>query len=169
MKVRGNHKGASLSRAGSGLSALFVLLPVGQNGGNARRVGETVNILKVLLGNLEGTGSHVGDVLANQLAGVNGGLVDLLQQEGSERLDTGAQEGTVEWHINTLERDRGETTLQLDRTRLGFGLLDTFLDDTGQMSLDILERHALHQSRDVDVLCLEEVEQVGEAVESAEL
>jgi hypothetical protein len=37
------------------------------------------------------------------------------------------------------------------------------------VSLEVLERHALHESGDVDVLGLEEVQEVGQAVEGAEL
>jgi hypothetical protein len=43
------------------------------------------------------------------------------------------------------------------------------LDDADQVGLEVLERHALHESGDVDVLGLEEVQEVGQAVEGAEL
>lgn len=162
-------KDGHLSSAGSVLSALLVLLPVGQDGSDTGRVGEAVDVLEVLLGDLEGTSSDVGDVLANELGGVDGGLVDLLEQEGTERLDAGPQESAVEGDVDTLERDGGEATLQLDGLGLGLGLLDALLDDADQVSLEVLERHALHQSGDVDVLGLEEVQEVGQAVEGAEL
>lgn len=45
------------------------------------RVGESVNILEVFLGDLERTSSDVGNVLFDQLAGINCGLVDLLEKE----------------------------------------------------------------------------------------
>ena len=75
----------------------------------------------------------------------------------------------MEGHIDTLEGDSGKATLQVDRARLGLGLLDTLHDDAHQVSLDILKRHSLHQSGDVDVLSLEEVQKVGEAVKGTEL
>ncbi|KAF3401859.1 hypothetical protein F1880_009718 [Penicillium rolfsii] len=158
-----------LSSAGSVLSALLILFPVGQDGSDTGRVGETVDVLEVLLGDLEGTSSDVGDVLSNELGGVDGGLVDLLEQEGTERLDTGAQESAVEGDVDTLEGNGGEATLQLNGLGLGLGLLDALLDDADQVSLEVLERHALHKSWDVNVLGLEEVQEVGKAVESAEL
>lgn len=66
--------------SGAGLVAL-VLLPVGKDVANAGRGGEAVDVLEVLLGELEGTSGDVGNVLANKLAGVDGSLVDLLEQE----------------------------------------------------------------------------------------
>lgn len=75
----------------------------------------------------------------------------------------------MEGDVDALEGDGGETTLQLDGLGLGLGLLDALLDDADQVSLQVLERHALHQSGDVDVLGLEEVQEVGKAVEGAEL
>lgn len=164
-----NTRGRHLGSAGSVLSTLLVLLPVGQDGGDTGRVGEAVDVLEVLLGDLEGTSGDVGDVLADELGGIDGGLVDLLEQEGTERLDAGPQESAVEGDIDTLERDSGEATLQLDGLGLGLGLLDALLDDADQVSLEVLERHALHESGDVDVLGLEEVQKVGQAVEGTEL
>ena len=133
------------------------------------RVGESVNILEVFLGDLERTSSDVGNVLFDQLAGINCGLVDLLEQEATEGLDTRAQECAVEGHVDAFQWDGCEATLQRDGPGLGLGLLDTLLDDAHQVGLDIFQRHALHQCRDVDVLGLEEIEQVGEAVEGTKL
>ncbi|UZP41128.1 hypothetical protein NXS19_008944 [Fusarium pseudograminearum] len=82
----------ALNAVGSNL-ILVVLVPVGQNGTNLGRVGQLVNILKVLLGQRKRLGCHVGNVLSNQLGRINRGLVDLLEQEGTERLDTRSEEG----------------------------------------------------------------------------
>ena len=70
----------------------LILIPVGKNVANPRRVGESVHILKVFLCELEWLRGHVGNIFANQLAWIDAGLVDLLEQERSERLDTGTQE-----------------------------------------------------------------------------
>lgn len=137
--------------------------------GNAGRVRESVHIFEVLLRDLEWTSGDVGNVLADQLAGINGGLVDLLQQEGTEGLHARTQESTVERHVNSSERNGGEASLKHNRLGLRFGLLDTLLDDLDKVGLDILQRHALHESGNVDVLCLEVVQQVGEAVKCAKL
>lgn len=59
----------------------FILLPVRQDMSDSWRVGESVNILEVFLGDLERTSSDVGNVLFDQLAGINCGLVDLLEKE----------------------------------------------------------------------------------------
>lgn len=163
------HSLAASPRPGSARLVALVLLPVGNNIANAGRVGQAVDVLKVLLGKLEGPGSDVGNVFANELAGVNRGLVDLLKQEGAEGLHTRAQEGGVERHVNALEGDRGEATLQVDGLGLGLGLLGALLDDGSEVLLDFLEGDGLHQLLDVDLLGLEVVEDVGEAVEGAEV
>ena len=160
---------AAGSRPGSAGLVALVLLPVGKDVADARRRGQAVDILEVLLGELEGTSSHVGDVLANKLAGVDGSLVDLLEQEAAEWFDTGAQEGGVEGYVNSLEGNGGETALQVDGLGLGLGLLGALLDDGGEVLLDFLEGDGLHQLLDVDLLGLEVVEDVGEAVEGAEV
>lgn len=134
-----------------------------------RGVGETVNILKVLLSDFKRTSSDVGDVLSDQLAGVDRGLVDLLEEEGAEGLNTGTQESAVEGHVNSSKGNCSKPTLKCNRLGLGFGLLLAFLDDLHQVSLDILQRHALHKSRDVNVLSLQVVENIGKAVECTEL
>lgn len=134
-----------------------------------RGVGETVNVLKVLLGDLERTSSDVGDVLSDQLARINRGLVDFLEEEGSERLDTGTQEGAVEGHVNSPEGNGSKSTLKRNRLGLGFRLLVAFKNDFHQVGLDIIQRHALHKSRDVNVLGFQVVEKVGKAVERTEL
>lgn len=160
---------ATSSRPGSAGLVALVLFPVGKNVADARGRGQAVDILKVLLRELEGAGGHVGDVLANELAGVDGSLVDLLEQEAAEGLDAGAQEGGVEGHVDTLKGDGGEAALQVDGLWLGLGLLGALLDDGGEVLLDFLEGDCLHQLLDVDLLGLEVVEDVREAVESAEV
>ena len=67
---------------------LIIFVPVGKNLLDLGGVGETIDILKVLLGDLERTSCDIGNVFANQLAWIDGCLVDLLEKEGSERLDT---------------------------------------------------------------------------------
>ena len=95
--------------------------------------------------------------------------MNLLEQEASEGLDSRAQESTMEWHINTLQWDGGETTLEIKWFGLGLSLLSTLIDDLDQVSFDILERHALHQLLDVNLLCLEIIGDVGETVKSAKV
>jgi len=161
-------RAASPGPGSAGLIAL-VLLPVGEDVANTGRGGEAVDVLEVFLGELKGTSGDVGDVLANKLAGVDGSLVDLLEQEGAERLDTGTQEGRVERHVNTLEGDGGKATLQVEGLGLGLGLLGALLDDGGEVLLDLLKGDGLHELLNVDLLGLEVVEDVGEAVEGAEV
>ena len=55
---------------------------------NTRAVGELVDFFKVLLRKLERLGSNIGNIFANQFAGIDGGLVNFLKQEAAERLDT---------------------------------------------------------------------------------
>lgn len=148
---------------------LFILLPVRQDMSDPGGVGETVNILEVLFGDFKRTSSDIGDVLSDQLAGIDCGLVDLLEKEGPEGLDTRTQEGAVEGHVNSPKGNCSKSTLKCNRPGLGFGLLLAFLDDLHQVSLDILQRHALHKSWDVNVLSLQVVENVGKAVERTEL
>jgi hypothetical protein len=52
---------------------------------------------------------------------------------------------------------------------LGFRLLGAFADDFHEMGFDVFDGHLLHEGLDVDLLGLEEIEDVGEAVECAEL
>ena len=165
----GTHSRAASSGPGSAGLVALVLLPVGKDVADAGRGGEAVDVLEVLLGELEGTSSDVGNVLANKLAGVDGSLVDLLEQEGTERLDTGAQEGGVERHVNALEGDGGKATLQVERLGLRLSLLGALLDDGSEVLLDLLKGDGLHQLLDVDLLGLEVVEDVGEAVEGPEV
>lgn len=67
---------------------LFISLPVCQDVLDLRRVRQSVNILKVFLCDLERPSSDIRDVFPDQLAGIDGGLVDLLKQEASEGFDS---------------------------------------------------------------------------------
>lgn len=168
LNLRPNRLAARPRPGGARLIAL-VLLPVGEDVADARRRRQAVNVLEVLLRKLERPRRDVGDVLADELAGVDGGLVDLLEQERAEGLDAGAQEGRVEGDVDALEGDGGEAALELEGLGLGFGLLGALFDDGGQVGLDVLERDGLHQLLDVDLLGLEVVEDVSEAVEGAQV
>lgn len=137
--------------------------------GDTGGIGESVYILKVLLGNLKWTSSNVRNILADQFAGIDSGFVDLLEQERPEWLHPRTEESTVERNIDSAEGNGGEPTLKTDRLGLGFGLLDTFHDNIHKMGLDIFQRHALHEGRNVYILCFQVVEQVREAVKCAKL
>lgn len=161
------HRKSSRSGVGCRASAIlgvFILIPVRQNIGDAWGAGQSVHILEILLRDFEGTGRHVGNIFPDQFTGIDCSFVDLLEEERSEGLDTGAQECTVEGNIDAAKRDSGEATFQGHRLWLRFGLLDTFVDDFDQVCLNILERHRLHESLNVDFLGLEDVEQVGQTV-----
>lgn len=151
------------------ITILLILLPVCQDMRNTRRIRKTVHIFKVLLGDFERPSSDVGDVFPNQLAGIDGGLVDFLEEERAERLDARTEERAVEGHIDAAQGDGGEAAFESDWAWLGLSLLDAFVDHLDQVRLEVFQGHALHESRDVDVLGLEVVEQVGKAVDSAEL
>lgn len=112
--------------------------------GNPRRVCESVHILKILLCDLEWTGSDIWNIFPNQLARIDGSFVDLLQKEGPERLDTGAKEGAVERHVNSFQWNSGEASLQDNRPGLRLGLFDTFMNDLDKVSLQVIQGHALH-------------------------
>ena len=149
--------------------ALLVLLPIRQHIADARTVGQLVNFLKVLLGDLEGLGGDVGDIFADQLARVDGGAVDFLEQEGPEGLDAAAEEGAVEGDVDAFERGGGEAALRVDGFGLGFGFLGAAFDDFGEAGFDVFERHFFHEGLDVDFLRFEVVRDAGEGVDGAEL
>ncbi|KAI7277110.1 beta subunit of fatty acid synthase [Hortaea werneckii] len=151
------------------LGLCLVALPISQDIADAGGVRQTVDVLKVLLSQLEGAGGDVRDVFPDQLARVDASLVDLLEQEGAEGLDAGAEEGAVEGDVDALERDDGEAALELDGLGLGFRLLGALLDDVLQVLLDVLQAHRLHQGLDVDLLRLEVVGDVGHGVNGAEV
>lgn len=73
----------------------------------------------------------------------------------------------MERNIDSFEGNCGEASLKIDGSRLGFRLFDTFVNDLNKMSLDIFQRHTLHESGNVNVLSLQVVEQIGEAVKGA--
>ena len=75
----------------------------------------------------------------------------------------------MEGHVDAPQGNSSEAAFEGDRARLGLSLLDAFVDHLDQVRLEVIQGHALHESGDVDVLGLEVVEQVGKAVDSAEL
>lgn len=75
----------------------------------------------------------------------------------------------MERHIDALEGNGGKATLQVERLGLSLGLLGALLDDGGEVLLDLLKGDGLHQLLDVDLLSLEVVQDVGEAVEGPEV
>lgn len=158
--------GSSSSRT---VFPVFIFIPVSQHVGDPRRAGQLIHLFKILFCNFKRLSGDVGDVLPDQLAGVDGRLVDLLEQEGPEGLDAGAEECAVEGNVDALERDGGEPALQDQGFRLRFSLLHALIDDLNQMALDVLERHLLHEGLDIDLLRFEDVEHICQAVESTKL
>ena len=75
----------------------------------------------------------------------------------------------MERHIDSTKRDSSKSTFKDNWLGLGLGLLDAFKDDCHQMRFDILQGHALHKSRDVNVLGLQVVEKVGKTVDRTKL
>ncbi|KAK1253167.1 LOW QUALITY PROTEIN: hypothetical protein MKX08_004354 [Trichoderma sp. CBMAI-0020] len=98
---------------------------------------------------------------------VNGGLVDLLEQKGSERLDTRSQKGRVEGHVNASERDCGKATLQLQRQGLLESRLGASADNLLQSALSLL--NVVAHLFNVNLLHLEEVGHSSERVQSAQV
>lgn len=117
----------------------LVLVPVGQHLGDPRRVRQSVDILKILSGDLKRLSCHVGYILAHQLAWVNCRPVDVLQQERPERFDARAQESAMEGNVDAAQWDGREASLQLQGLGLRLGELDAFGNDLDQMSLDVLK------------------------------
>ena len=75
----------------------------------------------------------------------------------------------MERHVDSTKRNSSKSTFKDNWLGLGLGLLDAFKDDCHQMRLDILQGHALHKSRDVNVLGLQVVEKVCKTVDCTEL
>ena len=75
----------------------------------------------------------------------------------------------MERHVNSTKRNSSKSTFKDNRLGLGLGLLDAFKNDCNQMRFDILQRHALHKSGDVNVLGLQVVEKVGKTVDRTKL
>lgn len=106
---------------------------------NPRAVRQLKHLFEILLGNLKRLSRDVGNVLSDQLAWINAGLLDLLQQKAAEWLHPGSEECAVEGNINALERDCGKASLELDRLRFGFSLLGASANDLHELSLDLFE------------------------------
>jgi len=147
----------------------LVLVPIRQHIADPRAVSQAVYLLEVFFGKVKWLCCDVGNVLPNQFARIDRSLINLLQQEASERLDSRSQECTVERHVNSLEGDGGEAALQLDRLGFGFTLLCAFLDDFNKVSLDIIQGECFDQRVDIDLLGFEEVGDTREAVERSEI
>lgn len=75
----------------------------------------------------------------------------------------------MERHVNSTKRNSSKSTFKDNWLGLGLGLLDAFKDNCHQMRFDILQGHALHKSRDVNVLGLQVVEKVCKTVDCTEL
>lgn len=75
----------------------------------------------------------------------------------------------MERHVDSTKRNGSKSTFKDNRLGLGLGLLDAFKNDCNQMRFDILQRHALHKSGDVNVLGLQVVEKVGKTVDRTKL
>ena len=148
---------------------LIIFVPVGKNLLDLGGVGETIDILKVLLGDLERTSCDIGSVFANQLAWIDGCLVDLLEEERSERLDTRSQEGGVEGHVDAFEGNDGKASFQLDWFRFGIGLFSAATDDFLEMRFDVLKGQSLHELLNVNLLSLEEVGNTSEGIEGTKI
>lgn len=148
---------------------LLVLLPISQDITDPGAIGQLIHLLKVFLGNLERFGGHVGNVLPDQLARIDAGPVDFLQQEAAEGLDAGPEERAVERNIDAFERYGGEPALQINRLGFGFGLFGALLDNFHQVSLDIFKGHGLRQRLNVNFLRFQVIQNIGEAVESTKL
>jgi hypothetical protein len=78
----------------------------------------------------------------------------------------------VERNVDTGKRNRSETSLESDETSLlleVLGLLDALVDDLAEVFLDLVERHSLGEFREINLLNLEEVENVGEGLKTDEV
>lgn len=75
----------------------------------------------------------------------------------------------MERHVDSFEGDGRKAAFKGNGLGLAFRLLDTLTDHLHKMGLDVLQRHTLHERGDVDVLSLQVVEEVGKAVNCAQL
>lgn len=148
---------------------ILILLPIRQDVPDARAIRQLIHLLEILPGKGKRLGRDVRDILADQLARIDGGAVDFLEEEGAKGLDAGAEEGAVEGDVDALEGDGGEAALQVERLGLGLGLLGALADDVAQVGFDVVEGHGLHEGLDVDFLRFDVVGDVGQAVEGSEL
>lgn len=81
-------------------------------------------------------------------------------------------DGVSTIRIRTARRDSRESTLENDEASLGLqlvGRLGALVDNLRELLLDLFDRHDLGQLREIDLLDLEEVEDVGERLESSEV
>lgn len=70
-----------------GFGSLLITLPILEYLRNPWRIRQLIDLFKVLFRDLERFRRHVRDVFANQLARIDAGFIDLLEQERTERLD----------------------------------------------------------------------------------
>src|SRR5689334_14820495 len=75
----------------------------------------------------------------------------------------------MERYVNALEWNHCEASLELNGLWLGFCLLTALVDYLNKMFFDIFERHCLHESLDVDLLHLENIEDVSHRVKSSKI
>ena len=120
-------------------STLLVFVPISKDIADPRTIGQFVNFLKIRFRYLERFGGNIGDVFTDELARVNARLVDLLQQKASERLDAGTQECAMERYVNSLERNRCETTLEFKRLWFALGLFGALFDDLDEALFDLFQ------------------------------
>ena len=103
------------------------------------------------------------DIFSDKLAGVNRRLLDL-HKERSERPDSTTQECSVERDVDSPKGNYSKTALEFDWLRLSFCLFSTLLDNLDELLFDVLEGHLRHEGLNVNILHIEEVEHVGDAV-----
>ncbi|KAI3487340.1 hypothetical protein L1887_48761 [Cichorium endivia] len=155
-------------RGGEPLDALgrlpLVLLPVLEHLVETRRVGLGKDELGVRLGQLEGCRDQVGDVAANEQLRSDGIDVDALRQVRAEGRHTAGEVARVEGHVDTRQRDGGETALELDAALLLLleGSRQHLADDLGELLAHLLDGHDLVELLEVDLLHLDKVEHVAE-------
>ena len=75
----------------------------------------------------------------------------------------------MERHVDSLQRNGSEATFQVYGFGLGLGLLDTFANDLYKLALDIFQGHALHESRDVDFLGFDVIQDICKAIKRTKL
>jgi len=139
----------------------LIPLPIRQHAPNPWTVRQPIHLLKVLLANLKRLRRHIGDVFPNQLARIDGGAIDLLQEEAAEGFDAGAEEGGVERDVDAFEGDGGEAAGQFDGGGFGEGLPGAFADDGDELGFYVFEGEGGGEGLDVDFLGFEEVGDVG--------
>ena len=58
----------------------------------------------------------------------------------------------MEWHINPFKWYGSETSFKSNGPGLALGLLNTLIDNLDKVGFDVLQRHALHKCRNVNIL-----------------